>query len=232
VKKFIALFALSLAACSNYNDRFVDVVNDSQRKTVMIEVQTVMKQTMLSFDGEKFSVHTETVPVTFVGAGVFISHNGHVLTCAHLFNVGLSTTITVIKYGDSRVPAEVLYKDTGKDLALLKIPVSWFTPKASLSRGRLQVGQEIITIGNPAGLNFSSSHGMISHLNRNIYERYTYTQSDLPTNGGNSGGPVFNLNGELIGLSAMKLSDADGMSFAITPDTIRIFLSTFRGLDE
>lgn len=171
----------------------------------------------------------------FLGSGVYISKRGHVLTAAHLFSMDKMTGITVCDYQGTCTGAELLYKEDNKDLALLK---SGFddTPVAKLADPRkLKVGQEVLAIGNPLGLNNSVCHGIISALYRDeIGGMYNMTQSDTMINPGNSGGPLFNLNGELVGINSSIvpvvpfLPINSGLAFSVQSGQIIEFLTRFK----
>lgn len=238
IKKLAFFTALVLVGCAT--EKYVSVSREVTKKTNMIAVETVMEQMILTFTDKGFSVQQATVPVTISGSGVFISRNGHVLTCAHLFSIGVSTTIYVTTANGERLQGRVLYKDEARDLALVKVDVSpYYLPfplamppsVAKLTKRPLEVGQEVIAVGNPKRLGFSVTHGIISYIDRDLEEPFLYTQTDAPINPGNSGGPLFNLQGELVGINALKVP-GDGLGFAISPATIRDFLDNFKGLED
>lgn len=196
--------------------------------TNTIAVRTVVEETWITIKDGHLDIETSTAAVKILGSGVFISPSGHILTCAHLFNVGVSSTITVETHNNHKYTAQLLYKDDEKDLALVKVDLQ--TKFAKLATKQAQIGQEVLAVGNPDGLKFSVTHGIISYINRDINEPYLYVQTDAPINPGNSGGPLFNTNGELIGINARKIGGADGLGFAISQDTIKDFLGLFKEL--
>lgn len=228
MKKIFVGLLLILVACGS---RYVSLSRKCLPKTVSIEVPTVVEQFTLSFNGEELQLTKSTVTVVVQGAGVFMSSKGHILTCAHLFNVGISTSISVEMSNNTHIPAIVVYQDKDKDLALIKVEAT-NTNYAKIAYGSLEVGQEVMAIGNPLGLGFTVTHGIISYINRDLSEPYAFTQTDSPINPGNSGGPLFNSEGYLIGINARKIPKMDGLGFAITPNTIYQFLSVFKGLDN
>lgn len=210
------------------SERYVEVAEYVQDKTVMIEVPTVIERIVFTYADGRFTVKTATVPVTMYGSGVLVSPRGHILSCAHVVDHKTTSSIIAVLSNGTTVAATVLYKDDGKDLALLKIEGEY--PYADLEMN-IRLGQEVIAVGNPQAQPFSTSHGIVSHLDRDIDDFYTYTQIDAPINPGNSGGPLFNLQGELIGINARKYANSDGLGLAISPETIKEFLSLFRGLE-
>lgn len=211
------------------NDHFVSLVKEVKPKVVMINVDTVLEQLVLRNDNGQFSIDRATLPVTIKGAGVFVSAQGHILTCAHLFQFSPIRAIQVELSNGEKVHGTLLYKEESPDLAFVKIEVGRPTPYAHLSHRRLKIGQEIVAIGNPMGLAFTVTNGIISMVNRDLEEPYIYTQISAAINPGNSGGPIFNQQGELIGITALK-GDGEGLGFAITPQTIENFLRLFKGL--
>lgn len=140
------------------------------------------------------------------GSGVFISSNGYILTCKHVVNFPGVEYATVEMFNGEVVAARIVTMSKKCDLALLKIdyPVNVEYVKLADPR-KLEVGQEVIAIGSPLGLTFSASDGIISGLNRDFPFARNTTQSDTALNPGNSGGPLFNLKGELVGINSFMI---------------------------
>lgn len=228
MKKWLTLLLL-FAGCAP-KEQFTKLAAEVQPKAVMIEVDTVMPKIEFKFEGGQLSVDISTKPVTFLGAGVFISDRGHILSCAHLFTHKPINDVRVYMVDGTSVAAKVLYYDEAKDLSLVKIVRTPKTGFAALTKKRLQVGQSVLAVGNPLGLDFSIAHGIISAIRPKLIEGWTFTQDDVATNHGNSGGPLFNMDGELVGINTIKVDDGEGLSFAVSPATIREFLNLFVGL--
>ncbi len=225
---FYGVFALIGVICfvvTTRTEKYVPVVESVQNKAVMISVPTVVKQVVFVFDKKKMHVEESTVTMSMGGSGVIVSPTGAVLSCAHVFGEKIAGPIVATLSDGTTIEARLLYTDKDRDLALLKLEGHY--PYAKLSKWRLRIGQEVIVVGNPHFQEFSTSHGIISHLNRDIAEPFTYTQIDAPVNPGNSGGPLFNLQGELIGINARVWTGLDGMALAISPSTIKSFLEYF-----
>lgn len=206
-------------------ERYVSVVEQVQDKAVMIEVPTVYEQVSFIIEKKKLRIDVSTVPTTFLGSGVIVKANGTVLSCAHVFETQITGPIVGALSDGTTHQMTLIYKSTDSDLALLKMEGTY--PHAVLSKRKLRLGQEVLAVGNPHGQQFSTSHGIISHLGRRIKDPYAFTQTDAAINGGNSGGPLFNLEGKLIGIVARKWGGADGMGLAIEPKTIKEFLEIF-----
>lgn len=217
------LIASFILLATHKKEKYSPIATTVQAKTVMIEVPTIVERMMFTMNKKKLEVHQSTVAVNVLGAGVFISKTGQILTCAHVVSFTLRKPIIVVLSTGKRLEAGLVYKDEQKDLALLKVKGKFSA--AVLSSRKLKLGQEVIAVGNPEGQEFSTSHGIISHLNRDIGDSFTFTQIDAPINSGNSGGPLFNMDGELIGINARKWAGSDGLGLAISPNTIREFLS-------
>ncbi len=223
---FIALL-LGTIGCTA-KERYVRVVEKIQPQAAMVEVQTIATITQMTISARGIEINSSTVPVKYAGSAVFLTTDGTLLTCAHLFDTPYPSTVTVITSDGHKHRAHVLNAEFDRDLALVRVTGKF--EAATLTTKKLRLGQEVLAVGNPDGLEFSTSHGIISHLDRETEAGFFYTQIDAPINPGNSGGPLFNLDGELIGINAAKMQGADGLGFAISPETIADYLAQFRGL--
>ena len=158
-------------------------------------------------------------------SGVFIS-NTEIITNYHAISGAPTITILTNK-GKSYMATLESYNET-LDLALLGVqsPDSFSGLKlASLSNVKL--GSKVIAIGNPYGFGFSVTEGIISGLDRiGPNGLPIYIQTDVPVNPGNSGGPIININGEIIGITTFKVSNSEGLGFAIGSNYIKEFLSS------
>jgi S1-C subfamily serine protease len=139
---------------------------------------------------------------TVVGSGVLIERDGQVLTNAHVIDGAASLSVTLDS--GARTPAKVLGMDTVTDLALLRIETSSPLPVARLGdSSALHVGDEVVAIGNPMGLEQTMTRGIVSGLNRILpgLAEQPMIQTDAPINPGNSGGPLVDANGCVIGIN-------------------------------
>lgn len=156
------------------------------------------------------------------GSGVIISSDGYILTCAHVVDGASNITVTI---DDKDYTATLVGEDTTSDIAVIKIDADGLTPATVGDSDSLKVGQNVMAVGNPLGeLGGTVTGGMISALNRSVTIQGTNStntmsliQMDASVSPGNSGGGLFNMNGELIGIVNAKSSssDAEGLGFAI-----------------
>ena len=156
------------------------------------------------------------------GSGVIISSDGYILTCAHVVDGASTITVTI---GDKDYTATLVGEDTTSDIAVIKIDADGLTPATVGNSDSLKVGQSVMAVGNPLGeLGGTVTGGMISALNRSVtiegsssVNTMSLMQMDASVSPGNSGGGLFNMNGELVGIVNAKSSssDAEGLGFAI-----------------
>ena len=187
----------------------------------------------VSINTEKDSTNARKL----LGSGVIISKDGLILTNYHVIyaNPSLSIKFNDGSYGDK---VSIIKLDKEKDLALIKVdrtfPITQVAKFESLSN--IYKGQPVVAIGTPLNENFFNvvSHGIIS--NKNVDIQMTYSDGtgtsafikdcimlDFQVNGGNSGGPVFNSKGNLVGIMS-STNHKQGISFAISLEQIKIFL--------
>ncbi len=166
-----------------------------------------------------------TEQVTGSGSGVIISENGYILTCNHVVE-GASSVKVTLKSGDA-YDAVLVGCDEAGDIAVLKIDAGTSLPYAEQGcSADLVVGEWVVAVGNPLGtLGGTVTTGIISATERNVTmsdgSEMTLIQTDTAINSGNSGGGLFNLKGQLIGIVNAKYSASgvEGLAFAIPIDT-------------
>ncbi len=161
------------------------------------------------------------------GSGVIIDTNGYIITNNHVINddeYGVANTIRVRLTNGESYEAKLVGTDADSDIAVLKIEAEGLTAAAVGTNSTLAVGEEVVIIGNPLGsLGGSVTNGIISALDREITvenETMNLMQTNAAVNPGNSGGGMFNMAGELVGIVNAKYSDTDieGIGFAIPID--------------
>ncbi|MDD4849782.1 MAG: trypsin-like peptidase domain-containing protein [Gemmiger sp.] len=158
------------------------------------------------------------------GSGVIMSQDGYIMTCAHV--VSGATSIKVQLEGDeTEYQATTVGADTTADIAILKIEATGLTPAVMGDSDTLAVGEAVVAVGNPLGtLGGTVTNGIVSALNRSIEvnnNQMNLIQTSASISPGNSGGGLFNANGELIGIVNAKsgYSEAEGLGFAIPINT-------------
>ena len=173
------------------------------------------------------------LPESSAGSGVLISPDRHVLTAAHLIEG--ATRINVKTFDGKSRPAEIVYSEPEADIALIRLlkPAPEL-PHATLGDSdRLAVGQAVYVIGSPFGLENSFSVGHISGFREfgRLYDGTIlaeFIQTDAAINSGNSGGPVFNSSGEVIGIASRILSrsgGSEGLGFVVAINTAKALLA-------
>ncbi len=170
--------------------------------------------------------------VTSLGSGFVIDESGYVVTNNHV--VGKADAITVIFANNTRLPATIVGRDEKTDLALLKVKSD--KPLTAVKFGdsdAMRVGDWVIAIGNPFGLGGSVSAGIVSARGRNINAGPfdDFIQTDAAINRGNSGGPLFNTRGEVVGVNSAIFSPTGGnigIGFAVPSAMVKSVVGQLR----
>lgn len=165
-----------------------------------------------------------------VGSGVIINSNGYILTNSHVVSDGKTSKIQVLLDKDKTVDAKLLWNDAYMDLAVIKVAETGL-PAADLGdSSKVNIGEQAIAIGNPLGLEFNRSvtAGYVSGTDRTIETQdgkviTGLIQTDAAINNGNSGGPLLNKRGEVIGINTIKIGGTatEGLGFAIPINTAK-----------
>lgn len=212
----------------NYSDTAIYAANKALPSIVGISI---------SYNVSAFGM-TQTAEAT--GSGVIISKDGYILTNNHVvsssdssyyYQVSKATKITVSLYNsDEKYDATIVGTDEQTDLAIIKIEANNLTPAELGDSDSAKVGEFVLAVGNPLGLETSVTSGIISALDRDITiedgSTYNVMQTDCAINSGNSGGALVNSNGQVIGINTLKLSGTgiEGVGFAIPiNDTIEVY---------
>ncbi len=157
-----------------------------------------------------------------LGSGFIISADGQILTNAHVVD---GADEIIVKLADNvEKPAKVLGLDKASDVALLKIEAEGLEPVRLGDSSGVEVGDWVLAIGSPFGLEHTATQGIVSAVGRSLPDgNYVpFIQTDVAVNPGNSGGPLFNLSGEVIGINSQIYSRSGGymgLSFAIPINT-------------
>ena len=172
----------------------------------------------------------QPVQTASAGSGFVLTKDGYIVTNYHVVEDAASVTVTT--QSDESFEATVIGHDTTADMALLKVDAQNFQAVTLGSSSELMIGDMVVAIGNPLGtLNATQTVGYISGINRQISSDNNYTtmlQTDAAINSGNSGGPLFNMKGEVIGITTAKYSGTsssgasiEGIGFAIPIDDLK-----------
>jgi serine protease Do len=158
------------------------------------------------------------------GTGFMINSDGYLITNAHVLadsSGNLASNIQAITSDQTSHNAQFIGYDANLDIALLKIS-GQYTPLKLGNSSNVEIGEKVIAIGNPLGLQFSVSEGIVSAIDRQGSNGLNYyIQTDAALNPGNSGGPLINQNGEVIGINNFKVSGGENLGFALESNYIK-----------
>ena len=168
-----------------------------------------------------------TQEATAVGTGFIVDQSGYIVTNSHVVHDGDCKNITINLYDGDSLEAKLLWNDSTLDLAVVKIDKTGLKAAELGDSDTLKIGSYAAAIGNPLGLTFerSMSQGIISGLDRTITVSSSSSlsgttmegllQTDAAINSGNSGGPLLNMYGQVVGIASAKASSGESMGFAI-----------------
>lgn len=222
----------NLVSLSNFSNTAVFAANKILPSIVGIEVSySVASNSIGSFFGYS---QPQTSTATATGSGIIISEDGYIVTNNHVVDSSSSNSYyelskaTSIKiklnsdtYGDDATyDATVVGQDSQTDLAVLKIEKKGLTAAEFADSDQAVVGEFVMAVGSPLGLDTTVTQGIISAVNREVESdgtKYTCIQTDAAINSGNSGGALINSDGKVIGINTLKLSGTgvEGIGFAI-----------------
>ena len=185
-----------------------------------------------SYSSSFFFFGGGTQIATMSGSGVIISDDGYIVTNNHVVEgVKNEDSIKVKLYTGDIYDAKIIGCDVRTDLAVIKIEENNLPYSSFVNSDDLYMGEEVIAIGNPLGLGISCSNGIISALEKEIYINNVYLtvlQTNAAVNQGNSGGGLFDLNGNIVGIVNAKTSsnsslqaNVEGMGYAIPSNTVQ-----------
>lgn len=161
------------------------------------------------------------------GTGFFITSDGYLVTNLHVVNG--AEFIRIETFDDTVFDAQLVGVNALTDIALLYVPGVFRSFELAYS-SEVGVGSAVIAVGNPLGLSFTVTEGIISAKNRrgpNGLENYL--QTDVTLNPGNSGGPLVNKEGKVVGINNFKVGGAEGLGFALESDTVREVINSIIG---
>lgn len=170
-----------------------------------------------------------------VGSGIIISENGYILTNEHVAGSKYSNVYVTLENG-AKYNSSVIWSDDSLDLAIIKIPCENLEYLNFGDSDTVELGENVFAIGNPIGAEFQRTvtKGIVSGKNRTIKivengkEMYMedLIQTDATINNGNSGGPLINENGELLGVNTVKITEAESIGFAVPINIVKPVLET------
>lgn len=235
-KLFLGLLLMvsALTARAAALPEFTELIENSAPAVVKITTSKTISSGQSPFGQMPFDQQRELPPwfpqpspqerhAQSMGSGFIISDDGYILTNNHV--VDGADEVTVRLHDKREFVAKSIGVDPLSDLALLKIEAEGL-PKLSFAKpGSLKVGQWVVAIGSPFGLDYSASAGIVSALGRSISSNQSqyipFIQTDVAINPGNSGGPLFNLKGEVVGINSQiytRSGGSNGLSFSIPSD--------------
>ena len=230
---------------NDYLDNYYQVTEskDAEIKLPRAELAPDFKVTLSNEHGKELSLqelydqcsksivaikgYQDGVDGYYWGSGIILSKDGLILTNTHVIENCDTTRVTL--YDNSSYAATLVGADSTSDIAVLKIDVSGLTPASFGDSAELAIGDKVAAIGNPLGETFrmTLTDGIISAIDRGIsYNGHSMTllQTNTAINEGNSGGALFNMYGQVIGVTNMKMmssySSIEGIGFAIPSSTI------------
>ena len=180
------------------------------------------------------SISCQTASGTATGTGVIFSDDGYIVTNCHVVESGYE--IHVILHNEEIYEAQLVGADSISDLAVLRINAENLTPAEFGNSDSLRVGDMVVAIGDPLGIELrgTMTDGIVSAINRDITtsgRTMTLIQTNAALNSGNSGGPLINCYGQVIGINTMKIGDfmdsagVEGLGFAIPTVTVETIVS-------
>ena len=191
----------------------------------VVGISTISEQQVATF----FGWGSQTQLVRGIGTGFIVDESGYILTNSHVVNDGQTKTLTVSLTDGREINGTVLWNDSTLDLAVVKIEADNLQAAELGDSDEIAIGQYAGAIGNPMSMEFSRSftQGVISGLNRTITvtdgtkqtTMENLIQTDATINSGNSGGPLLNAKGQVIGINSAKMTSAEGLGFAIPINT-------------
>ena len=228
-----AFYGYNYFSKNNYTPTPSKIIVEGDNKTSNVFKAVATKATPSVVGITTLSINTDNffnLPTQSegVGSGVIVDKNGYILTNSHVVDNGNATKVSVLFNDGSSSDGKVLWFDANIDLAIVKVDKTNLEVADLGDSDKVEVGDISIAIGNPIGLELSKSvtQGIISGKDRSLAtgtgsSMTELLQTDASINPGNSGGPLLNDKGEVIGINTAKLSNAEGLGFAIPINTAK-----------
>ena len=222
---------------NTYNTNELISLISTQREDFENEIQTLRTS---QANGQDFSeIIEETIKGVIsiktdksIGTGFIISEDGYAITNYHVISDGIY--IQGHTYDEKEHEATLIGYDQLSDIALIKIEANWlegerFNALEFDNSDNVQIGEQVIAIGNPLGLSFTVTEGIVSSVDRQGPNGLAdYIQTDVTLNPGNSGGPLINRAGKVIGVNNFKIGGAESLGFALESNIAKEKIESFK----
>jgi len=211
--------SISRLCTSSECAKLLYIMNDLFSKTI-IEAVDKVKTSVVKI--ERFNDKKGKEMMSGTGSGFIFSSDGYLFTNSHVVNG--AKRLDIVLFDGSQHEAILIGEDPSNDLAILKISANDFTPATIGNSSELKIGQLVIAIGNPLGFQHTVTAGIVSALGRSMRTQAgnimdSMIQTDAALNPGNSGGPLINADGEVIGVNTAMINGAQNICFAISINT-------------
>ena len=219
----------------SYNEEIQTNSNDDITNTLENTIKCVVGISKIKNTGNSIFLNNSTESLG-LGTGMIVSGNGYILTNWHVAGDKYSKCYVTLENGKAD-NGSVVWADKDLDLAIVKINGTNLNSITLGDSDDIKIGQKTYAIGNPIGVEFQRTvtSGIISGINRTIKiddeNKSSYMddliQTDATINPGNSGGPLINSNGEVIGINTVKITEAEGIGFAVPINIVKPIIQSF-----
>ncbi len=224
----------------SYTEDMQESSNDDITKTLENTIKCVAGISKIKNTGSSIFLNNSTESLG-LGTGMIVSENGYILTNWHVAGEKYSKCYVTIETGKVD-NGNVVWADKDLDLAIVKINATGLSSITLGDSDSIKIGQKAYAIGNPIGVEFQRTvtSGIISGINRTIKiedeNESSYMddliQTDATINPGNSGGPLINSAGEVIGINTVKITEAEGIGFAVPINIVKPIIESFKNNGE
>lgn len=219
----------------SYDQELEKITEDDITQTLENTIKSVVGISKIKNTGNSIFLNNSTESLG-LGTGVIVSENGYILTNWHVAGNKYSNCYVTLESGNIK-NGNVVWADEDLDLAIIKINSTGLSVISLGDSDSMKIGQKAYAIGNPIGVEFQRTvtSGIISGVNRTIKiddeNGTTYMedliQTDATINPGNSGGPLINSKGEVIGINSIKITEAEGIGFAVPINIVKPIIQSF-----
>lgn len=207
----------------SYDESFAAAASRVRPAVVNISCDSIERAPVVSGSLRFDDAAQDLLNLGGIGSGIIVDSSGYILTCYHVVSQASNITVTPFGYEARRYSAHVIAKDESLNLAVLRVNTPYELPAATLGdSSQMEVADMVLAIGSPFGLEQSVTHGIISDNHRDVQiDGRVYRgmmQTDVPINRGSSGGPLININGEVVGINMAIYAPTgvySGVSFAL-----------------